>query len=301
LSSATTQPVPSLDAMQPVGPIDQPATARPGIQNLSRSLLRHAVLILLAIVSLAPFTWMVLSSFKSLPEVEQLNPWPSQWHPHNYLDVFQQIAFARYYFNSVFVSAWVTFLTCLTSAMAAFAFSRLRWPGRDAVFKLYLATMMVPGVVTMIPNYAVMVKLHLLDSYTGLIVPASFSAFGTFLLRQFMLTIHPALDESASIDGAGPWTLFSQIILPLARPGLITLAIFTFMGTYGSFFWPLIMIKSDALRTLPIGMMYFDSIYGQQTNLLMAASVMNIVPLVILFISTQKFLVKGIQFGAVKG
>ena len=261
----------------------------------------HLILIVLSASMLAPFLWMVFSSLKPLSEIEQLNPLPHSWHPDNYLQVFKQIAFARYYFNSVFVSAWVTFATCFTSAMAAFAFSRLKWPGRESIFKLYLATMMVPGVVTMIPNYTIMVKLHMLDSYLGLIVPASFSAFGTFLLRQFMLTIHPALDESASMDGAGPWTLFSQIILPLARPGLITLAIFTFMGTYGSFFWPLILIKSDSLRTLPIGMLYFDTIYGQQTNLLMAASVMNIVPLVILFISTHKFLVKGIQFGAVKG
>jgi multiple sugar transport system permease protein len=267
----------------------------------AKSVAIHSVLIVLSLSMLAPFLWMVFSSLKPLSEIEQLNPLPRTWHFGNYLQVFRQIAFARYYFNSVFVSAWVTFATCFTSAMAAFAFSRLQWPGRDAVFKLYLATMMVPGVVTMIPNYTIMVKLHLLDSYLGLIVPASFSAFGTFLLRQFMLTIHPALDESASIDGASPWTLFSQIILPLIRPGLITLAIFTFMGTYGSFFWPLIIIKSDSLRTLPIGMMYFDTIYGRQTNLLMAASVMNIVPLIILFISTQKFLVKGIQFGAVKG
>jgi len=244
---------------------------------------------------------MVLASFKSLEEIELLNPLPKTWHPENYPQVFKQIHFARYYFNSVFVSAWVTFLQCLTSSMAAFAFSRLKWPGRDHVFKLYLATMMIPGVVTMIPNYGLMVRLHLLDSYTGLIVPAAFGAFGTFLLRQFMLTIHPALDESASMDGAGPWTIFSQIILPLARPGVITLAIFTFLGTYGSFFWPLVLIKSDHLRTLPIGMLYFDSVYGKQTNLLMAASVMNVVPLIILFVCLQKHLVKGIQMGAVKG
>ena len=301
MSSATSQPIPGVNALKPIGPVSTPQPAPMKSRSIVTTFMRHGLLIVLSASTLAPFLWMVLSSFKPLAEVEQLNPFPHRWLPGNYGDVFHQIAFARYYFNSVFVAAWVTFLTCLTSAMAAFAFSRLQWPGRDAVFKLYLATMMVPGVVTMIPNYTVIVKLHLLDSYLGLIVPASFSAFGTFLLRQFMLTIHPALDESASIDGAGPWTLFSTIILPLARPGVITLAIFTFMGTYGSFFWPLILIKSDALRTLPIGMMYFDSIYGQQTNLLMAASVMNIVPLVILFVTTQKFLVKGIQFGAVKG
>lgn len=264
-------------------------------------LVSHVLLIALASTMVLPFLWMVLTSFKPLQEVEQLNPIPTDWRPGNYLSVFEQIPFARYYFNSVLVAGWVTFLQCLTSAMAAYAFARLRWAGRDTVFRLYLATLMIPGVVTMIPNYTIMVQLGLLDSYLGLIVPASFSAFGTFLLRQFMLTIPYSLDESALIDGAGHWRVFWDIILPLARPGLITLAIFTFLGNYGSFFWPLVLIKSEHLRTLPIGMLYFDSMYGRQTNLIMAASVMNIIPLVILFIVGQKFIVRGIQLGAVKG
>jgi multiple sugar transport system permease protein len=261
----------------------------------------HLLLGSVALVMALPFVWMVLASFKPLNEVESVNPIPQVWQPENYAKVFSQIPFAKYYFNSVFVAAWVTFLTCMTSAMAAFAFSRLRWKWRDSVFKLYLATMMIPGVVVMIPNFTLMVKLHLLDTYVGLIVPASFSAFGTFLLRQFMLTIPMALDEAASIDGAGPWRVFWDIVMPLARPGIVTLAIFTFVGNYASFYWPLIMIKSEHLRTLPIGMLFFDSMYGRTTNLIMAASVMNVVPLIILFVIGQKMLVKGIQLGAVKG
>jgi len=255
----------------------------------------------LALTMLTPFLWMLLSSFKPLAEMQNLNPFPTRWKPHNYPQVFEQIPFARYYFNSLFVAAWVTFLQVLTSSMAAYAFSRLHWRGRDTVFRLYLATLMIPGVVMMIPNYTLMVKLGLLDSYLGLIVPAAFSAFGTFLLRQFMLTIPPSLDEAAAIDGASHWQVFWNVIMPLARPGLITLGIFTFLGNYRSFFWPLILIKSEHLRTLPIGMLYFDSVYGQQTNLIMAASVMNIIPLVILFVVSQKFIVRGIQLGAVKG
>jgi multiple sugar transport system permease protein len=262
---------------------------------------RHFLLIVVGLTMLMPFLWMCLASFKHLSEVEQINPIPTRWHPENYIQVFKQIPFARYYFNSVFVAAWVTFLQTLTSAMAAFAFARLRWPGRDTVFKLYLGTLMVPGVVTMIPNYTLVVKLHFLDTYSGLIVPAAFTAFGTFLLRQFMLTIPLALDEAARIDGASPWQIFWNVVMPLARPGIITLVIFTFMGNYGSFFWPLVLIKSEYLRTLPIGMLFFDSSYGRQTNLIMAASVMNIIPLIILFICTQRFIVKGIQLGAVKG
>jgi ABC-type glycerol-3-phosphate transport system permease component len=236
-----------------------------------------------------------------LQEVEAANVIPKVWHPENYRQIFGMVPFARYYMNSVFVALWVTYLTCLTSATSAFAFARLTWRGRDSVFKLYLATMMIPGVVTMIPNYTLMVKLHMLDSYTGLIVPSAFGAFGTFLLRQFMLTIPSALDEAATIDGANYWSVFADVVLPLARPGVIALAIFTFLGTYGSFYWPLVLIKSESLRTLPIGMMYFDSNYGRQTNFLMAASLMSLAPPILLFLVGQKYLVKGIALGAVKG
>jgi len=267
----------------------------------ARAAMSHAVLIVVGITTLTPFAWMVLASFKPLQEVEALNPFPSRWMPENYRKVFEQIPFARYYFNSVFVALWVTFLQCLTSSMAGYAFARLRWPGRDRVFQLYLATLMIPGVITMIPNYAMLVGLGLLDSYVGLIVPAAFGAFGTFLMRQFMLTIPAALDEAAEIDGASHWQVFWDVVMPLARPGLIALAIFTFLGNYHSFYWPLVVIKSEHLRTLPIGMLYFDTVYGRQTNLIMAASVMNVAPLILLFVATQRFLVQGIQLGAVKG
>lgn len=262
--------------------------------------LRFAILIVLALFMLLPFVWQILTSLKPLIDVDgQL--WPKQWLLGNYIDVFKQIHFGRYYLNSVVIAVWVTLLQVATSAMAAFAFSRLRWPGRDKVFLLYLVTMMIPGVVLMIPNFWIMLKLDLYNSYAGLIIPSAFSAFGTFLLRQFMLTLPSSLDEAAEIDGANEWAVFTDIVLPLARPGLIVLAIFTFFGNYASFFWPLVLIKDDALRTLPIGMMYFDSNYGTQTNLLMAGSVMSILPLIILFIVLQKYLVRGIQMGAVKG
>src|SRR3954469_3549590 len=220
-----------------------------------RLLASHALLLAVAVVMMLPFLWMVLASFKTVQDIEGPSFFPPVWHPENYPRVFNlpRVSFARYYFNSLFVAAWVTFLTCLTSAMAAYAFARLKWRGRDTVFLLYLATLMVPGVVTMIPNFALMVKLHLLDSYAGLIVPASFSAFGVFLLRQFMLTIPQSLDEAASIDGASKWRLFWDVILPLARPGLIALAIFTFISKYQSLFWPLIIVKIPYLRTWPVG------------------------------------------------
>ena len=267
----------------------------------------HVILALVALLMMLPFIWMFLASFKTVREVEGSQVLPTTWHTENYTKVFndpeiaKRSSFGRYYFNSVFVAAWVTFLTCITSAMAAYAFARLRWRGRDTVFLLYLGTLMVPGVVTMIPNFALMVKLKLLDSYAGLIVPASFSAFGVFLLRQFMLTIPTSLDEAAAIDGASKWRIFWDVILPLTRPGLIALAIFAFIGNYQSLFWPLVVVKSQYLRTWPVGMLYFDTTYGRETTLIMAASVMATLPPLVLFVAGQKFLVRGIQLGAVKG
>jgi len=303
--ATTSKPTPVLPYAGPLPRrhIDRRALAL----KTAKRIASHALLVIVSVVMMLPFAWMLIASFKTLPDIDADRLLSSSWHPENYKQVFadpelaSRVNFGRYYFNSLFVAAWVTFLTCTTSAMAAFAFARLRWRGRDTVFLMYLATLMVPGIVTMIPNYAVMVRLHLLDSYAGLIVPTSFSAFGTFLLRQFMLTIPSSLDEAASIDGASKWRVFADVILPLTRPGLITLAIFAFLGNYGALWWPLVMVKSQYLRTLPIGMMYFDTTYGRQTNLIMAASVMAVVPPLVLFVIGQKFLVRGIQLGAVKG
>src|SRR5918993_1268941 len=270
----------------------------------------HGALAAVSVVMVLPFAWMVLTSLKSPDEVNAPRWVPSAFQWHNYLDVFDTdnsdphrrgVDFARFYWNSLFVAAWVTFLQVLTSAMAAFSFSRLDWRGRDAVFLMYLSTMMLPGLVMMIPNFEIMIRLGLVDTLAGLILPASFSAFGTFLLRQFMLTIPRSLDEAAEIDGASPWRVFWDVILPLARPGLVTLAILTFMGNYNSFFWPLVMLRREVNYTLPMGLMFFDSTRGQSTHLMMAAVTMSVAPMILLFVFLQKYLVRGIQLGAVKG
>ncbi len=264
-------------------------------------ILGYVLLTVAALTMMIPFLWMVSTSLKPLSEVQSGHFLPQVWKFGNYHEVIETIPYGRYYFNSIFVAMWVTLGQVLTCAAAAYAFSRVRWRFRDQVFLLYLATLMVPGLVTLIPNYYVLTTLHLINTYTVLILPACFSAYGTFLLRQFMLTIPASLDEAAEIDGASHWQIFWDVVMPLARPGLIVLAIFTFMGNYQSFFWPLVMIKDDFLRTLPIGLLYFDSSYGRETTLLMAASVMAMIPLIVLFVVGQKFFVKGIQLGAVKG
>lgn len=268
-----------------------------------------------AFTTTLPFVWMVFGSFKPRHEVEEVHFVPrQQWEFDNYKILLRlapdkftgellPIQFGKWYFNSIFTALAITFLQLLTSAMAAYSFSRIEWPGRDRLFFLYLATMMIPGVVLMIPNFQIMVSFRMVNTYAGLIIPAAFSAFGTFLLRQFMMSIPPSLDEAARIDGANHWQVFWDVIVPLSRPGLVTLAIFTLLGAYQSFFWPLVMLKDDFLFTLPIGMMNLDSTYGygRQTELILAATVLNIIPLVIIFVLAQKALIRGIQLGAVKG
>lgn len=262
---------------------------------------QYSLLIGLVALMFIPFAWQVSTSMKPVSEVVGGKFLPEHPQPFkNYRRVFE-INFDRYFFNSVFTAGWATFLQVLTSAMAAYAFSRIDWPGRDRIFVLYLATLMIPGIVLMIPNFWVITKLKLLNTYRGLIIPGAFSAGGTFLLRQFMLGIPRSLDEAAEIDGASRGQIFWELILPMTRPGLITLAIFTFLGTYQSFFWPLILVKDDYLRNLPLGLLAFQSQYNTQINVLMAAAVITMIPPVILFVVGQRFFAQGIRLGAVKG
>jgi multiple sugar transport system permease protein len=276
-----------------------------------RTLLKHAGLIVIAIMMTLPFLWMLGSSIKPHHEIENLSLVPEDAKFENYSIVLRRspdpytgklldLNFPKWYFNSIFVATWVTVLQVLTSSMAAYAFARLKWKWRNQVFLLYLGTMMIPGVVTMLPNYQIMVALGLVNTYQGLIIPSAFSAFGTFLLRQFMLGIPASYDEAAEIDGANHLQTFLEVILPMSRSGIIALSIFTFLGNFQSFFWPLVMVKDDAMRTIPIGLLSFQGQYGQQTELIMAATVMNIVPLIILFVVMQKQLISGIQLGGVK-
>ena len=263
----------------------------------------NVVLAMAATALVLPFAWMILTSLKTIEEVGADDWFPEIFKWKNYVDVFyvEGVLFGRWYWNSIFIASWVTFLQVFTSSLAAFSFSRLQWPGRDKVFFLYLGTMMLPGLVMMIPNYQNMIEYGLVNSYIGLILPAAFSSFGTFLMRQFMMNISMSLDEAALIDGASKWDLYWEIIMPLARPAIVTLTIFTFMGNYNSMFWPLVMMRDSHKYTLPVGMLTFDSSQGQQTNLLMAAVAMSVIPMIVIFITMQKQLVKGIMTGGVKG
>ena len=279
-----------------------------------QGLTRFIVLALLGFTMAVPFVWMAGSSLKSRAEIEAggMHIVPEDPNPDNYPILFGRIPepvtgellslkFGRWFYNSFFLAFGNTLIQVMTSALAAFAFARLQWRGRDAVFLLYLATMMIPGLTLMIPNFQVMVWLGFLDTYHGLIIPAAFSAFGTFLLRQFMLGIPTAVDEAARIDGASHWRIFTDVILPLAMPGVVALSIITFIFQYQQFFWPLIMLNDQQFFPLPVGLLELDSSYGQQTELIMAAATITVGPLIIIFAVFQNFLVRGIQLGGVKG
>lgn len=266
------------------------------------SSLLHIVIYALAFLTLAPFVWMVLTSVKDLSEIFVYPPkWlPSSIKYQNFLDAFDAAPFGQYYVNSIIVAVSVTIGQLITCSMAAFAFARLRFWGRDGLFYLFLGTMMIPYNVTMIPSFMVLYWFGWVDSYQALIVPGLASAFGTFLLRQFFMTIPKELEEAAYIDGASKTKVLWQVIIPLAKPALATLAVFTFMGTFNDFLWSLVVINSEELRTVQLGLAVFRDRYITQWDLLMAGSVTAVLPILIVFFFAQKYFIKGIALSGLK-
>ncbi len=213
---------------------------------------------------------------------------------------WNSMPFGRFYLNSLFVAISITVGQTLTSAMAAYAFARLRWRGRDKFFVAYLATMMIPGAVLIVPNFLVMRYLGWFDTYKALILPAMFSAYGTFMLRQFFLTLPRDLEDAARIDGCGKLRVWLHVILPLSKPALATLATFTFLGSWEAFQWPLFATKSMHMRILPIGLSSFQDKFSVQYNLLMAASLIVMVPTLLVFVFNQRFFTRGIVLSGMK-
>jgi len=263
----------------------------------------YIVLIAVAFTMIIPFLWMVTTSVKTKQEVGSMDApfFPRKWRWDNFSKVFEKTNFNLVYWNTAFVTLVVVAGQVVTSAMAGYAFSRLHWRGRDAVFLAYLATLMIPATVTMLPNFLILRQLRWLDTYAALTIPAMFTAFGTFLCRQYMLGLPRDLEEAAMLDGCGHLGIFFNVTLPLSYPVLITLGILTFMGTWRSFTWPLIVTFSEDMRVLSVALNAFQNRFDVQYNLLMAASLMMIVPLIVIFTVGQKFFVEGIRLGATKG
>jgi multiple sugar transport system permease protein len=286
----------SLSTITPTEDHAARAQAATGIGAIALRILSYTVLTLGAIVMIAPFLWMLSTALKD-PGAAFV--YPPQWIPKvitgkSFQEVWTKVPFGRYLFNSAVVAIGVTVAEVLTSALAAYAFARLRFPGRDQVFLLYLGTLMVPGQVTIIPNFIIMRHFGWINTYQGLIVPAAFTAFGTFLLRQYFLSIPRELEEAARIDGATYFQVWWRIILPLARPALATLAVFSFMGSWNGFLWPFIMISRPEMRTLTVALRSFQSEYGTEWTLLMAGSLIALFPMLLIFLAAQKYFVRGI-------
>jgi multiple sugar transport system permease protein len=271
--------------------------------RLGARLLAHAALLPGSVVMLVPFLWMVSTSLKAPGQVftdpPQWIPRPVVWQ--NYLEAVSIMPFGRFFLNSLIQSSSVTVLQLLTSSLAAFAFARLRFRGRDTLFLLYLATLMIPFPVTLIPNFIVIRFLGWVDTFRALILPPSFSPFSTFLLRQFFLTIPTDLDDAARIDGASSLDIWWRIALPLSTPALATLAIFTFMGQWNDFLWPLVVTNSLEMRTLPVGLSSFQSRYAIQWHLLMAGSTIALLPVLVLFVVGQRYFIQGITLTGMGG
>ena len=267
------------------------------------ALLLHAALIAGSVVMLLPFAWMLSTSLKLPPEIFTYPPvWiPSTIAWQNYLKTVTVMPFGRFYLNSLIVTTSVTLLQLLTSSLAAFAFARMRFPGRNALFLLYLATLMIPFQVTMIPNFIVVRTLGWYDTYQALILPPAFSAFSTFLLRQYFLGIPRDLDEAARIDGATSLRIWWQVIMPLAGPAIAALATFVSLNSWNDFLWPLIITNSPAMRTLPVGLSTFQGQYKTDWNLLMAGSVIAMVPVLLVYIIGQRWFIRGITLSGLGG
>jgi multiple sugar transport system permease protein len=246
---------------------------------------------------------MILTSFKSQNEVLHFPPtWlPEVWHPDNYAQALNFAPFGQYLLNTLFIALTVTFIVVTTSGLAAYAFARLRFKGRDLLFLVYLSTLMVPGQVTIIPLFILMRNLGWIDTFQGLIIPQAFSAFGTFLLRQFFLTIPYELEDAARIDGASRLRCFYQIVVPLAAPALATLAVFSFLYQWNNLLWPLIMSSSDATFPIAVGLRNFQGQFANVWNLLMAAATMATIPVIAVYMFTQRWFVKGIVISGFGG
>ena len=268
---------------------------------------RVAIWLLVAaggVTMVIPFLWMVSTSLKTdagaFAYPPHLAPWPPRWS--NYVEAWRIAPFGRFFFNSLVVSLTVTGTSLLLNSLAAYGFAKYRFRGRDVLFLALLGTLMIPYQVTMIPTFLLLKALGWLDTYAGLTVPGFASAFGIFFLRQYMLTIPDDYLDAARIDGAGEMAIYARIVLPLAKPALATLAIFTFLGSWNDFLGPLIVVKSDEMRTLPLAISALSAgHYVMSWPLLMAGACFVVVPVLVVYLFAQQYLVEGIAIGGLKG
>ena len=262
------------------------------------------MVIAFALFMAQPFIWMVLTSLKNLDEVYRI---PLSWWPdnplnvRNYVQIFTERPFGLYIFNSFAVAIGATISTLIFSTLGGYAFAKLPMPGKEILFTLVLATIMLPFEVSAIPLYLIFSNLGLANTYLGLIAPEMVSILGIFLIRQFCETIPSDYLDAARIDGAGEVRVLWTVILPIITPAMVTLALIRFIATWNSFLWPLLITRDETLRTLPLALSFFSGFYGTQYHLLAAAACVSVLPLLILFLFLQRQVVEGVALSGLKG
>ncbi len=277
---------------------------RPDAAKTVRGLLFYAMLAAVILITILPFLWMLSSSFKGSETIRTI---PIRWIPERptlegYERVFnmQGFSFSRSSLNSLLLAIVRTAVAVISATMAAFVFAKLPFRGSGKVFGLYLATMMIPETVTMVPNYVILRMLGLLDTYTGLVLPALAYAFGVFLMRQSMLAVNDAYMESAFLDGASLYRIFFQIMLPMVLPTLATLTLLSFMNSWNSYLWPLIVLTSTEKQTLQVVLGNMNGMYKNNEHVLMAGAVLTILPILAVYLLSQRYVDQGISLGGLK-
>ena len=267
------------------------------------SLWVNSLLALLALLSLAPLLWMLSVSFMQPGEASHFPPTllPADPTLHNYHELFSRVGMGRYLLNSFLIASLTTLIALLLNTMAGYAFAKLRFAGRDRVFRILLGALVIPAQVTMMPLFLMLKEVGLVNSYAGAIVPGMAGVFGIFLVRQYARSIPDELLEAARIDGAGEVRIFFQIVLPVLKPILVTLAIFVFLASWNDFMWPLIVLTDSDLHTLPVALATLSREHVQDNEMMMAGSVVTVLPVLVLFLVLQRYYLQGLLLGSVKG
>ncbi|HZK27508.1 MAG TPA: carbohydrate ABC transporter permease [Thermoclostridium sp.] len=271
---------------------------------VASKIILYIILLVMTVAMVIPFLWMISSSLKLDREVFDMNPFV--WIPEtprwqNYTDIWTKVPFFKYVMNTVYLTVVVTVLQIITSSFAAYAFAKLEFKYRDKLFLSYIATIAVPWQVYMVPQFLMMRNFGLNDRLLAIVCLQAFSAFGVFLMRQFYMGVPDSLCEAARIDGMTEYGIYARIMLPLSKPAIATLTIFTFVGTWNDYLGPLIYLKTQEKKTIQLGLKMFISQYSSEYGLIMAGSVITLIPVLIVFLSLQKYFVEGIQSTGIKG
>lgn len=269
---------------------------------MMKRILVHVFLIITALITLIPFWWMISAAFSPEGQTSVYPPrfWPAEWTLLQFQSLFSRLNVTRNFLNSLLLSISVTFISLFLNSMAGYAFAKYRFAGKDRLFKFLLSSMIIPAQVTMLPLFLMLKSMGLINTYMAIIIPGLANIFGIFLVRQYALSIPDSLIEAARMDGATDFQIYRKVILPLCLPILITLSIFTFMGTWNDFLWPLIALTDNDMYTLPVALANLMGEHTKDTELMMAGSLITIIPVILVFVVLQRYYIRGIMMGSIK-